>query len=536
MSPGFMEEPRDPKLLRISAQRIRQWLFYCAAAFAVVLSMLPVTTLSSPGQVIVRPGDDIQKLVAENPPGTSFFITPGLYRLQSIRPKDGDSFIGQPGAVLSGARVLKAFEHKRHYWVAKVSVNPERSYRGECDAKHPACMYPQDLFFDSQPLTRVASLSLVAAGRWYLDYSTGKVYVGSDPSGHVAELSVTPAAFWGNASNVTIRGLAIEKYASIAGKGAINAMAALNGYGPEGKGWVVDSDDLYLNHGMGIRVADGMVVSDCKIHDNGQLGLGGNGDGILIKNNEIYRNNYAGYDFSWEAGGAKIASYATHVTFDGNYVHDNGGPGLHADIGCNYITFENNHTARNVGSGIHYELSYHGVIKNNVIEDDGFSPQGKSFWYGGGILVSNSSDVEVYGNTVTDCMNGIGGTETNRGVDQRTGLPYKLQNLYVHNNIITQQTGMAAGIVKSALLDNSVFTSWNNRFSDNTYHLGTKAGKYFEWMNAAQTRAEWERRSLNDQSWLESPARMLRMLFSIGNSPGMPCRQVRCLAVEGGRT
>ena len=471
----------------------RLTLPFCLAAFVIILATPPVKTASSTGQVTVRPGDNIQAVVAAHPPGTSFVITPGTYRLQSIRPKDGDTFTGQPGAILNGARILDTFKQQGQYWVADVTVNALNSYRGECDKQHPACMYPEDLFYDSKPLTRVESLSEVAPGQWFLDYNAGKAYTGSDPSGHTVEISITPAAFWGSASNVTIQGLAIEKYASIAGKGAINAMAALNGYGPVGKGWVVESNDIYFNHGLGVRASDGMTVRNNKIHDNGQMGVAGSGSNILVQGNEVYGNNYAGYAFDWEAGGVKFAAYSTHVTLDNNYVHDNKGPGLHGDIGCDYFVFENNHTARNISSGIHWEISYHAIIRNNLIEDEGYSPLGTSFWYGGGILVSNSTDVDVYGNTVKDCVNGIGGTETDRGADKKTGVTYDLKNLYVHNNTITQQTGFAAGIVKSSKLDNSVFTSWNNRFINNTYHLGSKTGKFFEWSNSPQTLAAWLR-------------------------------------------
>lgn len=469
-------------------------LFYCLALLLALLPIHPVQMASSSRDITVRPGDDIQALANKNPPGTSFAITAGVYRLQSVRPKDGDTFTGQPGAILNGARILNDFKPQGQNWVADVVVKPLSSYRGECDEEHPACIYPEDLFFDSKPLTRVASLSLVAPGKWYLDYSANKAYVGSNPAGHTVEISLDGAAFWGNASNVTIRGLSIEKYASIAGKGAINAMAALNGYGPVGKGWLVESNDVYLNHGLGIRASDGMTVRNNKVHDNGQMGVAGSGSNILVQGNDIYGNNYAGYKIDWEAGGVKFAGYSTHVTLDNNYVHDNKGPGLHGDIGCDYFVFENNHTARNISSGIHWEISYHAIIRNNLIEDEGYSPLGKSFWYGGGILVSNSANVDVYGNTVKDCVNGIGGTEANRGVNSKTGAPYNLKNLYVHNNTITQQTGFAAGIVKSSRLDNSVFTSWNNRFINNTYHLGSQAGTFFEWLNSPQTLAAWQMR------------------------------------------
>jgi hypothetical protein len=82
-------------------------------------------------------------------------------------------------------------------------------------------------------------------------------------------------------------------------------------------------------------------------------------------------------------------------------------------------------------------------------------------------------------------------------VDSKTGIPYNLKNLYVHDNTITQKTGFAAGIVKSSKLDNSVFTSWNNRFSNNTYHLGSKAGRFFEWLNSPQALAAWQRHVWN---------------------------------------
>ena len=458
----------------------------------MVLSIQPVSTRSSTGKISVHPGDDIQKIVAAHAPGTSFVMSPGIYRLQSIQPKNGDTFTGERGTILNGAQLLNTFQREGPCWVTQVAVKSLRSYRGQCDATHPACVYPEDLFFDSKPLLRVASLPLVVPGDWYLDYSTDKIYVGSNPGGHTVELSAARAAFWGSASNVTIQGLTIEKYASIAGKGAINAMASLDGYGPVGTGWVVESNDLYLNHGLGIRVSDGMTVRNNKIHDNGQMGLAGSGSNILVQGNEIYGNNYAGYAYDWEAGGAKIASYSTQVTFDNNYVHDNKGPGLHGDIGDDYFVFENNHTARNEGSGIHYEISYHAVIRNNLIENDGYSPDGTSFWYGGGILVSNSSDVEVYGNTVRDCMNGIGGTQAVRGTNEKTGLPYNLQNLYVHNNTITQQSGYAAGIVKASTFDNSVFTIWSNHLKDNTFNLSDSTYLYFCWLDQYWTYAQWQ--------------------------------------------
>ncbi|HEX5412991.1 MAG TPA: hypothetical protein VFZ27_14165, partial [Terriglobia bacterium] len=136
--------------------------------------------------VQLSPGDDIQAAVKANPTGTTFVLSPGVYRLQSVIPKNGDVFSGENGAALVGAAILDSSSWRSSSssaWIADTSgVTPLASPRGACDSKHPACMYPEDLFFDSKPLHRVTSLSQVGPGSWYLDYGTEKVYVGSDPA------------------------------------------------------------------------------------------------------------------------------------------------------------------------------------------------------------------------------------------------------------------------------------------------------------------------------------------------------------------
>lgn len=474
---------------------------FVIAAFSVSLFLICCFWVSrsadaqTTSSVTLSPGENIESVVSSSPTGTEFTFTPGVYRLQSIVPKDGDSFVGQSGAIIDGAILIPSSSWQQAsstVWTANVKgIVEESSYRGQghCDSTHPACYYPEDLFFDSLPLTRVSSVSSVGPGEWYLDYATGTVYVGSDPSDHATEMSALRAAFQGSASDVTISNLTIEKYASIAGYGAIEALSPS---GAPSSDWVVESDDLLLNHGMGLRVSNGMVVRDNKIRDNGQMGLGGSGNNILIEGNAIYKNDYAGYYFGWESGGAKVDYYSKNVTFKDNNVYDNGGPGLWADISDDDFLFENNHTTGNIEAGILYEISYHATIRDNVIEDDGYgSPHGTSIWFGSGILISNSSDVNVHDNTVTNCMNGVGGIQTNRGNDPKTGLPYELKNLDVYNNTITQQVNYAAGIVRSGT-DNSVYTSWGNQFQANTYNLYFPAHLYFIWMGKVLTFAQWQ--------------------------------------------
>jgi hypothetical protein len=369
---------------------------------------------------------------------------------------------------------------------------------------------------DDGPLRRVASLGDVVCHTWYLDYIAGRLYLCDDPAGHTIELSVARHAFYGSASDVTIRGLVIEKYANPAQSGAIHA---LSDPGPQSHGWVIEANEIRLNHGGGIRLGHGTHVLGNKIHHNGQIGIIGGGRAVLVADNEIAHNNYAGYAYDWEAGGAKFVD-SQGLLVRNNYAHHNEGPGLWTDGDNVDVLYEDNRTTANKVAGILHEISFDAVIRYNTVESDGFSPRGTNLWYGAGISIEASSNVEIYGNTVVNCMNGITAIQANRGSGQRSGKPYLLQNLYVHDNTITQTKGSAAGITKdSSSFDDSIFTRWANRFQDNTYKLASLNAKCYQWMNASRSKEEWQALG-NDVhgKWLELLPELPHLPSSEGSS------------------
>jgi parallel beta-helix repeat protein len=73
----------------------------------VAVTIVAPTAVSPAGvaRVTVRPGDSIQGAVDAHPAGTSFLIGSGVHRRQTVRPKDGMSFIGEAGAILDGEQV-----------------------------------------------------------------------------------------------------------------------------------------------------------------------------------------------------------------------------------------------------------------------------------------------------------------------------------------------------------------------------------------------------------------------------------------------
>ena len=72
---------------------------------------------------------------------------------------------------------------------------------------------------------------------------------------------------------------------------------------------------------------------------------------FTVQSNKIYNNNFAGYSYYWEAGGAKFAN-ATTVVIRYNYPYDNAGPGLWNDINSEGVTYDENETFGNTEAGI----------------------------------------------------------------------------------------------------------------------------------------------------------------------------------------
>ncbi|MDQ3787978.1 MAG: right-handed parallel beta-helix repeat-containing protein [Actinomycetota bacterium] len=65
------------------------------------------------GAVVVVPGTDLSAATRNNPPGTTFWLSPGTHvlahdRFGQVMPKDGDAYLGAPGAVLDGQRINQA--------------------------------------------------------------------------------------------------------------------------------------------------------------------------------------------------------------------------------------------------------------------------------------------------------------------------------------------------------------------------------------------------------------------------------------------
>jgi len=381
----------------------------------------PTTVTSTPPAptgIPLSPGANIQSVVNANPAGTAFVLNAGTYYGQSVIPKSGDTFQGQPGAVLDG-------QNSAPYAFSKGSPP-----------------YP---------------------------------------------------------SNVTIRGLKVTNYAPPTQYAAIDA----GGFNSTQltSGWVIDDNEVSYNGEYGIRAGNTTQITNNNVHHNKRLDITATAaTNVLVANNEIAFGNYGNFfSVNVEAGGTKFVG-TTGLTLENNYVHDNIGGALWLDLNNINTLIEGNTVANNSDDGISTEISYAATIRDNTVTGNGWKdPLNRySFLWNAGIAVHASSNVEIYGNTVSGNFAGIVAVQQNRSADPAMYGPHLVQNLYVHDNTITQtdapsgiyQTSAAAGIAQDTG-DNSVFTSWNNRFVNNTYYLGSNPWP-FAWMNVYQPQASWQ--------------------------------------------
>ena len=455
-----------------------------AANDAAGLLLTPVTNATTFAEVPLAPGDDFQAAVDANPPGTRFLILSGTHRFQSVNPKDDMAFRGEPGALMTGARVLVGWATEGPLWWVGGQTQ-QGIIHGGCLPGFPRCSRPEDLFINEIPMRHVATKDDVGPGSWFFDYDADRIYIGDDPAGAAVETSVTRNAFSGFADNVSIRDLVIEKYAALAQEGAIS-----------GQNWLIEGVEARLNHGGGIKVRSGGTVRDSYVHTNGQLGIGSAGWNVLIEGNEIAWNNYARYHTSWEAGGTKFA-LASNGVIRGNWAHDNYGPGIWIDVDGVDLLIEDNVSERNYWSGIFVELTNGAIVRGNYLEANGLTDPRNGWYWDPGILISSSRNADVYGNTVVDNGNGITAVQQRRGTGPWG--EYCVENLNVHDNVVTMRRGKS-GVVQDyplpnpphCSLDIADFATAINHFESNTYYLDAVGAPRFGWDGPTINFATWQ--------------------------------------------
>jgi parallel beta-helix repeat protein len=288
-------------------------------------------------------------------------------------------------------------------------------------------------------------------------------------------VSVSSWAFHGSADDVHIEGFVIEQYATPGRQGAINPRVGRAG--ANGVDWVVVGNTVRHGHAWGIKIEHGMVVADNVTDGNGQGGIGGVGDAVLIEHNEITGNCIAGYRcFGWEGGATKFVT--SGMVFSANVVTDNLGHGMHPDIQSDDVVIEGNIISDNLGAGIHYETSTNAVISDNTVTGNGFKLDGSRE---PGILVLNSSSVDITGNSLDRNALGIllrQDDRTDRGI--------------VGDVVVTGNTVVADAASRSGVGSVTIDTAQLGPISFNSNTYSYVDDKPFTFDGTTYTPGEWQ--------------------------------------------
>lgn len=454
-----------------------------------VTVLAPTSSCVSSGTRLC-PGDDLQAKANAAGVGATLTLQPGVYRMQSVAPLNGQTWAGQPGAIMSGARVLTGWQSDGagHWYVGGQTQQNAYGTSYSCQSGHDGCMYPEQLWIDGTLQEHMTSLAGAPGGspKWYFDYAADRIYIAQNPAGHTIESSVTAVAFKGQATGVRITGLVIERYANAAQHAVVGEGA--------GDRWTIESNEVRDNHGIGIGIGAGGIMRNNYVHHQGQMGVTARGSNGLVESNEIAYNNTAffGDGHYAETGGSKFV-FTTSLVVRNNHSHHNKGPGLWTDINNVGCLYEGNTVEDNDWRGIFHEISYDCVIRNNVVRRNGFnSPGTAGAVEGAGILVSDSRNVEIYGNTVEGNRAGIMAIDADRSASHPSSLgEHNVVNLYVHNNTVTQSSGKLGGISDWDANHDPYAASENNRWVANTYIVGSADVRWRWTANTDGDRVRW---------------------------------------------
>jgi hypothetical protein len=457
-------------------------------ACRIVLGLIVFAGIIS-ADVTINAGDNFQSKVDANSGNTTFIIKKGMHRLQQVRPKTGNTFIGEDGAVMSGARVLSNWQKSGNYWVHSGQTQRGR-VSGNCRDNLEACKSPEDLYMDGEFLEEVDRQSDLKAGCWYFDYGADKVYMADDPSNHTMEISVKEAAFRGTAASVTIKNLTIERYATPVKDGAIMRDAA--GSESQGNcnpgGWVIENCSIGYNHALAMKICgvDNVIIRNNKLHHNGQIGIVTVwGKNMRFEYNEVSDNYIPKLRIAMaEEGGTKfVRSDSAKIRY--NWVHHNNTAGLWADIDNSAALYEGNLVEYNGHQGLFHEIGGSAIMRCNICRFNGI--KWSAWLYGANILVSASSNVEVMNNIVEVGAEGdydIGGNGICI-VYQPELRPYECEDNYIHHNDITYwgERGLT-GIGNDDKRDSTREAWWDNttnKFDYNTYHTTNEKAALWNW-------------------------------------------------------
>jgi hypothetical protein len=413
------------------------------------IEVLPdLSTYSATSTRLQTCAGSLQTLINAAAPGSVLKLPACIFR-ESVTINKPITLDGQNQTEVRGSDVWTGWSPSGAYWTSSLVLpNLGTDSAGAAYTNQFRAYNLEQVFLDGTPLTHVPSNPGIS--QFALD-STRHVLLGTNPAGHLVEVTTRKNWVITNANYVTLTNLAFRHAATASLEHAIGNDDHAN--------FVVSNSTMSDAHGGMLSFGGGAMSSKAvnnRLMRAGDVAIGGYlSGGALIQGNTLTQNGYGGWDWNWQAGAIKMVS-ATNLTLDSNVAWGNNGPGLWCDIGCQTVTISNNKSHDNTGPGIQFEISTGARIYGNAVWNAQFGQPG--------IFISNSGSAEVYDNYVYNSAPGIFVYDANRPDSA------PVTNNNIHNNFVIMtadgQLGLGYGDYGTGViaLPSSNNTGLNNAF------------------------------------------------------------------------
>lgn len=401
----------------------------------------------------------IARAIAVAPAGATIVLRAGVYHESvAINTKrltiqnypreavwlDGSSVIS--GWVKSGGTWVKKG------WAPRFDASPTYTkgapdgrppYGAFVNPAYPMAAHPDQVFRDGTALRQVSSLEQVSPATFYLDEATSRLYVGSDPNGHVLRGSDLAKAISVRTPGTVLRGFGVQRYAS-----SVWHIGTITLERPS-----TSAENLVVadnaTSGVGVTAAH-IALNRVTTIRNGLMGITATAAyGFRLTGSRVQANNREHFNVSPSSGGFKITRSRGILVKDNDF-RGNFGTGLWLDESVYDSVITGNNFVGNTGHGLSLEISSKSLVVDNVFLSNVLN----------GLKVNDTDQVQVWNNTFVGNSRSINLVQDFRrasnlheaGHDPQRPRPdptvsWVLGNVQVVNNVVAAQRTSAICMV-----------------------------------------------------------------------------------------
>ena len=366
------------------------------------------------------PYGSLQKAVSAAPAGSTIVLRAGSYHEKDVHIAKKLTVQSYANEIvwLDGSVPVTNWVKNGALWVGSGLNHPpfkaSVDYSGALsasdsfvDPNYPMAAHPDQVWIDGVAQTQVQSQSLVKAGTFFYDETTSKLYLGSDPTGHVVRASDLQRAIYVTADAAdgsVFRGFGVRRYApSIDTFGAVvSSRTVITNPATQPLGITFENMVISDNATTGLAVTgNNVLINHVTAARNGLMGfLANEADRLAMRNSLAVGNNTEHFKPSPSSGGFKT-THTRGIEVSNSVFLQNYGPGLWFDESeFNMFVFNNDAVGNKGSHGIIAEISDTILLANNLVVGND----------GNGFKINNTSNVTLWNNTAANNGVNVNGT------------------------------------------------------------------------------------------------------------------------------